>query len=126
MRDIFFTEETTTTPQIKLDSENGVISLKGRIITVDCEELFKPIFNWLNSYINSPAIQTQIQIHLDYFNTVATKYLLYFFNEIKTQLLPDNEIKILWFYDIDDEDMLEIAQDFQTVISIPFEIIQAN
>ncbi len=126
MKNIILTEETRTTPEIKLDSVNGVISFKGKIITVDCESLFKPLFDWLNLYVSHPASKTDIQIHLDYFNTLGTKYLTTFLKKVEKQLSPTNEAKIYWFYDMDDEDMLEIAEDFQTVINLPFEMIETN
>ncbi len=126
MKNIILKEETLTTPEIKLDSANGVISFKGKIVTVDCESLFKPLYDWLNLYISNPASKTDIQIHLDYFNTLGTKYLTSFLKKIELQLYPINETKVYWFYDIDDEDMLEIAEDFQTVIKLPFEFIEMN
>ncbi len=126
MKNIILTEGTQTTPQIKLDSVNGVISFKGKIITVDCESLFKPLYDWLNTYVNQPASKTDIQIQLDYFNTLGTKYLTSFLKKIEVQLSPKNETKVYWFYDIEDEDMLEIAEDFQTVINLPFELIETT
>jgi len=126
MKDIIYTQETQTTPEIKLDSVNGLISFKGKIITVDCESLFKPLYDWLNVYVNQPASKTDIQIQLDYFNTLGTKYLTSFLKRIESQLSPKNETKVYWFYDMDDEDMLEIAEDFQTVINLPFELIETE
>ena len=126
MTKIIHTQETNTTPQVILDSEKGLISFKGKIVTVDCDSLFKPIFNWLNNYIISPCSQTQINIQLDYFNTISTKYLIILFRKIETQLLYKNDIKVSWYYDVEDEDMIEIAEDFQSVTKIPFELVQIN
>ncbi len=123
MEKILFQKGTEFTPQIELNSDNGEITIKGRIFTVDCESIFQPIFKWFNNYVNSPASKTQINIQLEYFNTISTKYLIIFLRKIETELSNINEAKVIWFYDIEDEDMLEIAEDFQAVINIPFEFV---
>ncbi len=35
-----------------------------------------------------------------------------------------NEIVINWYYEEDDEDMLEAGEDYQSIINVPFKMIE--
>jgi hypothetical protein len=37
-----------------------------------------------------------------------------------------NKITINWYYEQDDEDMLEAGEDYQAIISVPFKMIQVE
>ena len=35
-----------------------------------------------------------------------------------------NEVEIKWFYEEDDEDMLEAGEDYESIIRVPFQMIE--
>ena len=37
-----------------------------------------------------------------------------------------NDIMIKWYYEEDDEDMLEAGEDYQSIINIPFKMIEVE
>ncbi|HNP98087.1 MAG TPA: DUF1987 domain-containing protein, partial [Bacteroidia bacterium] len=88
-------------------------------------EFYKPVFEWLDAYSKSPAPNTEVHIRLDYFNTSSSKCLL----DIFRRLEPANSggsssVKVHWFYESDDEDMMEAGDDYQALVKLPFTLIK--
>ena len=118
-------EESVKTPSITFNPITGVLELKGKSIPENSLEFYKPVFEWLDAYSKSPAPTTEVHIRLDYFNTSSSKCLL----DIFRRLEPANSggatsVKVHWFYESDDEDMMEAGDDYQALVKLPFTLIK--
>lgn len=118
-------EESVKTPSITFNPNTGVLELKGKSIPENSLEFYKPVFEWLDAYSKSPAPTTEVHIRLDYFNTSSSKCLL----DIFRRLEPANSggttsVKVHWFYESDDEDMMEAGDDYQALVKLPFTLIK--
>jgi len=122
--DSIFIEGTPKTPNISFDSGKGALLLKGRSIPENSIEFYKPLVDWLEAYSNSPQPKTVCDIQLEYFNTSSSKCLLDLFKKMENMSKNGNEIIINWYYEEDDEDMLEAGEDYQSIINVPFKMIE--
>lgn len=122
--DSIFIEGTPKTPNVSFDGEKGALSLKGRSIPENSIEFYKPLVDWLDSYSGSPQPKTTCVIQLEYFNTSSSKCLLDLFKKMESMNKNGNEIEINWYYEEDDEDMLEAGEDYQSIINVPFKMIE--
>lgn len=117
-------EGTPKTPSVSFDSEKGALLLKGRSIPENSIEFYKPLVDWLDAYSSSPQPKTVCDIQLEYFNTSSSKCLLDLFKKMEGMNQSGNEIVINWYYEEDDEDMLEAGEDYQSIINVPFKMIE--
>ena len=117
-------EGTPKTPEVSFDHEKGALRLKGRSIPENSIEFYKPLVDWLESYSGSPQPKTVCDIQLEYFNTSSSKCLLDLFKTMEGMSKDGNEIIINWYYEEDDEDMLEAGEDYQSIINVPFKMIE--
>jgi hypothetical protein len=122
--DSIFIEGTPKTPNVSFDGETGALSLKGRSIPENSIEFYKPLVDWLDGYASSPQPKTTCVIQLEYFNTSSSKCLLDLFKKMESMNKSGNEIEINWYYEEDDEDMLEAGEDYQSIINVPFKMIE--
>lgn len=122
--DSLYLDGTPKTPNVGFDSEKGTLLLKGRSIPENSIEFYKPLVSWLEEYSSVPQPKTVCQIQLEYFNTSSSKCLLDLFKKIETMNKSGHEIVIKWYYEEDDEDMLEAGEDYQSIIDVPFEMIE--
>jgi len=122
--DSIFIEGTPKTPNVRFDNEKGALLLKGRSIPENSIEFYKPLVDWLEAYSNSPQPKTVCEIQLEYFNTSSSKCLLDLFKKMENMIKDGNEIVINWYYEEDDEDMLEAGEDYQSIINVPFKMIE--
>jgi len=117
-------EGTTKTPTVKLEPKTGTIEIKGRSIPENSIEFYRPIVEWLEEYAKSPQKKTTVNIQLEYFNTSSSKCILDIFKKLESIKKARNEVVINWYYEEDDEDMLEAGEDYESIIRVPFKMIE--
>jgi hypothetical protein len=117
-------EGTPKTPTVNFDGEKGKIEIKGRSIPENSIEFYKPLVDWLEEYMKSPSEMTEVDIQLEYFNTSSSKCILDVFKKLEAMYKGGNEVVINWHYEEDDEDMLEAGEDYQSIIKIPFKMME--
>jgi hypothetical protein len=117
-------EGTPKTPSVKFDAQDGIIEIKGRSIPENSIEFYKPLVEWLEKYASSPAVQTKVNVQLEYFNTSSSKCILDVFKKLESIFKAKKDVIINWYYEEDDEDMLEAGEDYESIIKVPFKMIE--
>ena len=117
-------EGTPKTPSIKFDTQDGVFEIKGRSIPENSVEFYKPLNEWLDQYMQTPLDKTVVNIRLEYFNTSSSKCILDVFKRLEAIHRSKHDVVINWFYEEDDEDMLEAGEDYDSIIKVPFKMIE--
>jgi len=117
-------EGTPKTPTVNFDASTGIIEIKGRSIPENSIEFYRPLVEWLEEYSKAPQGLTTVNIQLEYFNTSSSKCILDVFKKLETIKKARNEVIINWYYEEDDEDMLEAGEDYESIIRIPFKMIE--
>jgi hypothetical protein len=117
-------EGTPKTPYIRFDGEKGLVEIKGRSIPENSIEFYKPLIDWLEKYGAQPSEETSVNIQLEYFNTSSSKCILDIFKKLELIYKKGSPVEINWYYEEDDEDMFEAGEDYQSIINIPFKMIE--
>jgi len=106
-------EPSKCSPFINFDGDKNSLLIQGESYPENTGEFYRPVFNWLNEYINEIENQEVIvNIELKYFNSSTSKVLMDFF-DILDLSAQKNLISVNWIYDSEDEDNLEYGEDFQ-------------
>jgi SiaC family regulatory phosphoprotein len=111
------------TPSVNFDAQSGIIELKGRSIPENSLEFYRPLIEWVEKYAAASKAETNVHIQLEYFNTSSSKCLLDLFKRLET---IGNKVVINWYYEQDDEDMLEAGEDYEAIINVPFKMIEVE
>ena len=83
-----------------------------------------PWLTGLIAYKESPLPKTVVNIRLEYFNTSSSKCILDVFKKLEAIHKAKNEVEVNWYYEEDDEDMLEAGEDYESIIRVPFKMIE--
>lgn len=116
-------QPTGKTPSVNFNLEQGIIELKGRSIPENSLEFYKPLIEWVEKYSSQSKSETNVNIQLEYFNTSSSKCLLDLFKKLEG---IGNKVTINWYYEQDDEDMLEAGEDYEAIINVPFKMIEVE
>ena len=116
-------ESTSLTPEIKFDAAQGTFEMKGRSIPENSLEFYQPVYEWLDAYLDAPNEKTVLSVQFDYFNTSSSKCILDILKRIDKLEDMDKDILIKWYYDENDEDMMEAGEDYSDLLEAPFELI---
>ncbi len=117
-------EGTPKTPYVRLDGDKGIVEIKGRSIPENSIEFYKPLIDWLEEYGVEALPQTSVNIQLEYFNTSSSKCILDIFKKLESIFKKGQKVEVNWYYEEDDEDMFEAGEDYQSIINIPFKMIE--
>lgn len=117
-------EGTPKTPFVRFDADKGLVEIKGRSIPENSVEFYKPLIDWLEKYSSTPSKETSVNIQLEYFNTSSSKCILDIFKKLELIHKKGNPVEVNWYYEEDDEDMFEAGEDYQSIINIPFKMIE--
>lgn len=121
---IFKSEQSPKTPLIVFDGNTGNFELKGKSIPENSVIFYKPLFEWLDNYIQKPAPKTVLTIQLDYFNTSSSKCIVDLFKKFESiSKSGKGEAVINWLYNEDDEDMQEAGEDYKSIIKTNFNLV---
>jgi len=110
-------ELSDDTPKVVLDKKKGIFEISGRSLPEDTVQFFKPVLAWLKAYKNDPNPNTDFVFNLDYTNTASSKLLL----DVIQVLQGIKNVKVIWCFQEEDEDMEEAGHEFAEQVDIPFE-----
>lgn len=114
MNNVLEIEPTKRTPYVKFDLDRGTLEIKGSILLVNPTKFFDNILEYVDEYLLKPQEETQILLHIEYYNTYASKLLLFTLKKIQKLTKLDKKVSMIWLYDEEDEDMLEVGQAYQS------------
>jgi hypothetical protein len=116
-------EPTHKTPRVMLDPSKGMFELGGRSIPEDAIGFYKRILDWVDEYGNEPSSNSHFKFDFEYFNTSSSKNILELLKKLESIFNKGHDIRITWYYDEDDEDMLETGTDYKALLSVPLELV---
>ncbi len=113
------------TPGVIFDKDNNVFEMTGRSFPADADSFYQPLLKWLEEFKNSDYTgELAFNVKLEYFNTASAKMLLDIFFKLEDINETGKEVKILWHYVEEDEDMQEAGEEFDDIVEIDFELIE--
>ena len=119
----FYMEGNDKTPTINLNAETGEMEFSGKSIPENSADLYGPVMDWIDDYIETPGEKTVFVVKLEYFNTSSSKYLLEIFRRFEKLFKTGKKVSVQWYYEQEDEDMQESGDDFRDILRIPVELI---
>lgn len=115
---------TEDTPEINFNSTANEFLISGRSLPEDVTSFYKPVFEWLESFLSTTSQKAVFKFKLEYFNTASSKIILDILmklEEVKEE--RGSDITVEWFYDESDDDMLEAGEEYKDLVELPFHII---
>lgn len=101
----------------------GIIEFTGSSYPEDTLDFFSPIFDWLEYYTKNIEKKLSVDFKVDYFNSSSSKCILEFLDELQEYYEKGNQVSLQWFYDENDLDMREIADELLEDITFPYNLI---
>lgn len=114
---------TNDTPKVLFDPENEIFEISGRSLPEDVVSFYQPLIDWLEEYKDSPNNYTEFVFKYVYFNTATSKLIQDILIKLEEIHDAGHKIRVLWFYEEEDEDMLDLGEEFSENMNIPFDII---
>ena len=114
-------EETKSTPLV--DFKEGVLLIKGQSYNENPRQFYSVIMEWLDNYFNEYKGETTFIMKFLYLNTSSTKIIMEIIRKLEKIYAKGIKIKIEWYYDEENENILETGEDFKEEAKLEFNII---
>ena len=112
-------KKTHDTPYIHL--KEGLIEIKGRLMPENVLKFFSPVKKWIEKYSKNPDDFTKIDLFLPYVNSSSIKQINDLLKILNLKYNEGCDMKIFWTYEEGDDSALEIGNDLESMLNIPFE-----
>jgi hypothetical protein len=113
---------TPTTPEVILNPK-GIIKIKGRALSVSSNDFPEQIMNGIDAYLANPPDSTDVVIGFEYLNSFSAKILVTILKKISQAIPRPKKLAIRWYYEDDDDDMLDTGKYISEIYNIPIEFI---
>ncbi len=120
----FFIEPTRVTPLVNFDPDQGVLEIKGRSSPENSILFYQKIIDSLDEFAESGGDEFTANFSFEYFNTSSSKCLFDLFKKLSKISDEGKEIKINWYYEEDDEDMMEAGEDYADLLDLDFNFLE--
>jgi hypothetical protein len=117
-------EATASTPSINFDLKSGVLEIKGRSIPENSIEFYLPLFSALDKYVCNAQSVIAVTIQLEYYNSSSSACIFNVLKKLEAINKGGCKVTVNWLYEEEDEDTLTAGKNYQTIISLPFQMIQ--
>ena len=116
---------TNQTPEFIFNNE-GIIKIRGRALYCDKPESSDRIISWIEGYIKNPAKVTYVTIAFEYLNSLSTSVLVSILRRLSKILHQSKKLVVQWYYEPDDENILDRGRYISSCCRIPIEFIMTN
>ncbi len=116
----YLLEPTRVSPQIRFLPDEGLLELRGRSSPEHPLQLYQPLIERLDEYVSNGSQQLIINFELDYFNTSSSKCIYELLRKAGQMYALGKTLTVNWYYEEDDEDMMEQGEDFADLLDIEF------
>jgi len=107
---------------VKARLKKIVISGKSRM--TDPVNFYNELFKTLENYFMSFKKTLIIEFKFEYINTGSSKWLYHILCQLQSLLSEGGMIEIYWYYEEDDEIILEAGEVLQSVLNIPLNMCE--
>ena len=118
-----YIQKTKKTPLINLNIKESLFQIKGPSFSEDIVDVYNPIIDWITG--NLPELEGELicEMYFTVLNSASHKKIFQILIKLNSFLDNGKVIKVKWYYDEDDEDVMEMGEDLIELINLPFELI---
>ena len=117
-------EPTSVTPYVKIDSESSCIVFKGKSSPANSMQFYHPLIEKIQSSFAKATKTINVDLSFRYFNTSSSKCLFDLFKALKQLQKSGKDLDINWYYEEDDDDMMETGEDFADLLGLEFKFVE--
>ena len=118
-----YIQKTKKTPLINLNIKESIFQIKGPSFSENIVDVYNPVIDWIGQSLTELENELICEMYFTVLNSASHKKIFQILIKLNSFLDNGKKIKVKWYYDEDDEDIMEMGEDLIELINIPFELI---
>lgn len=115
-------EPSASSPAICADWNAGVIHMKGDSYPENSFELFQPLIDWVEAYLDKAVRPLHLELELVYLNTSSIRSMMDIFDHMEYAHKNGQTVTARWTYEAANERVGQLAEEFCEDCTFPFSI----
>ncbi len=116
-------EETLHTPSVHLFNDDNLIVVSGTSRLEDPSIFYQKLAELYEGCMQTFKEKVTLDFNLNYINTSSSKWLFHILKSLQAKYSDKIDIAINWYYEEDDEVIMEAGEVFESLLEIPFNLI---
>jgi len=116
-------KETLHTPLVNVFNDDNLIVVSGTSRLEDPSIFYQELADLYEEYIRAFKNKITLDFNLNYINTSSSKWLFHILKNLQVKYADEKNIIINWYYEEDDEVILEAGEVFESLLHVPFNLI---
>ena len=116
----FELRQTSSTPLVLADQEQGRITMAGDSYPENPFEFFQPIIDGIENYLSQDTRPLHLELALVYLNTSSIRAMMDIFDRMEEAFQHGREVSVHWTFDPENERVGELADEFKEDCTFPF------
>jgi hypothetical protein len=113
-----------TKKSLEVECSPGYFKLSGNSILSDPRKFFKPIVEWVESYLQNPEDVTTVDLKLEYVDTASVQSVFDIMRMFKVLQEQKKELVVNFYFEFDDPELLELGEIMEGRLGIKFNFIE--
>src|SRR5690606_14672740 len=105
------------------DSASGVLAMRGDSYPENAFELYGPVIEWDEDYLDQCDSPLSVELELLYLNTSSIKAIMDVFDILEAAHNKGRQVAVNWYYDKDNQRVGELAEEFTEDYTFAFQVI---
>ena len=110
-------------PLVNFNAETGVCEISGESYLERTAEFYDRLLDWLEQFMSEVANPITFNFKLTYFNTSASKRLLYIMIKLREYIDQGGQVTANWYYHPDDIEIEEDVEDLRSIARLDVNLI---
>jgi hypothetical protein len=124
LKDLYIAS-TDKSPEISMNID-GMIRIGGRGLAINKTEITDNVLDWIDNYVKAPAEITYVKFYFEYLNSFTTTTVVAALKKLSQVMLKSCKLKIIWYYEDDDEDIVERGEYIAAALQMPIEFVATH
>ena len=117
-------EPTRSTPLIHFDTDKHYFLIEGRSLPENTRQFYEPAIAWISNYSPEDGASIVLEMKFTYINSSSLIAILSIVRKLKKHLDKGCTLKVNWFYEEEDEDLLSAGEDIANLSELEFDYIE--
>jgi hypothetical protein len=115
---------TRITPLVYFDPNRGLLELRGKSSPENAINFYNNLLVALEKYAMYGSRDITANFKYEYFNTSSSKCIFDIFRRLIKIGKQGHNLNINWYYEEEDDDMLEAGEDYSDLLGVDFNYIE--
>jgi hypothetical protein len=113
-------------PEINFNEKNKMFKISGNSYPENCEKIYEPVLHFIENYNIEENKTLNFHFHFNLINSTSTVYVAQMVVKIAQLVKKGLTVSIKWYYDVFDEELLDLGEKLASISKLPIEFISVD